>query len=152
MITRLALIVSLLLALVSRAHAEWRSREDAIMGTRIYVELWTDDAAKGDAAISAVMAEMTRIDELMSHYKPESQLSQINARAAQEPVQVDPELFDLIKRSLYFSDITEGAFDITYASVGHLYNFPEHIHPSEAQIKAALPAVNYKNLLLDPVH
>jgi thiamine biosynthesis lipoprotein len=134
------------------AWAVWREKTEAIMGTRIYVEVWADDAAKGDAAIEAVMADMRRIDDLMSHYKPESQLSQINAHAYEKPVQVDPELFDLIKRSLYFSEITDGAFDITYASVGHLYNYPEHIHPTEAQIKAALPAVNYKNLLLDPVH
>src|SRR5215471_6270489 len=135
MMTRLALLAATLLTLVSPAHAEWRSREEAIMGTRIYVELWSEDAAKGEAAIDAVMAEMRRIDVLMSHYKPESQLSQINARAAQEPVQVDKELFDLIKRSLYFSKITEGAFDITYASVGYLYNYPEHRRPTESQIK-----------------
>ena len=134
------------------AQGEWRSREEAIMGTRIYVELWTDDAAKGDSAIDAVMAEMRRIDELMSHYKPESQLSQINARAAQEPVQVDPELFDLIKLSTHFSEITEGAFDITYASVGHLYDYPHHVKPTEAQIKAALPGVNWRNLLLNAEH
>src|SRR5581483_2071372 len=151
MMTRLALITSLFLALVSSAHAEWRSREDAIMGTRIYVELWAEDAPKGEAAIDAVMAEMRRIDDLMSHYKPESQLSQINARAAQEPVQVDKELFDLIKLSTHFSEITEGAFDITYASVGHLYDYPHHVHPTEDQIKAALPGVNWRNMLFDPV-
>ena len=134
------------------SRAEWRDRTEAIMGTRIYVEVWSEDAAKGDEAIAAVMAEMTRIDELMSHYKPESELSQINARAAEEPVKVDPELFDLIKLSLHFSEITEGAFDITYASVGHLYDFPNHVHPTEAQIKSALPAVNFRNLLLDPVN
>jgi len=122
------------------------------MGTRIYVELWADDPGKGDAAIDAVMAEMRRIDDLMSHYKPESQLSQINARAAQEPVQVDKELFDLIKLSTHFSEITEGAFDITYASVGHLYDYPHHVRPTEEQIKAALPAVNWRNMLFDPVH
>ena len=147
-----ALILTVLAMLPPPAWAVWREKTEAIMGTRIYVEVWADDAAKGDAAIAAVMADMTRIDELMSHYKPESQLSRINAGAAQEPVQVDPELFNLIKRSLYFSKITDGAFDITYASVGHLYNFPEHIRPTEAQIKSALPAVDYRNLLLDPVH
>jgi FAD:protein FMN transferase len=151
MMTRLALIAATLLTLIPPAHAEWRSREEAIMGTRIYVELWTEDAAKGEAAIDAVMAEMRRIDDLMSHYKPESQLSQINARAAQEPVQVDKELFDLIKLSTHFSEITEGAFDITYASVGHLYDYPHHVHPTEEQIKAALPGVNWRNMLLDPV-
>jgi len=141
-----------LLLVVTPARAEWRDRTDAIMGTRIYVEVWSDEATKGDAAIDAVMADMRRIDELMSHYKPESQLSQINARAAQEPVQVDAELFDLIKLSTHYSVITEGAFDITYASVGHLYDYPHHVKPTEAQIKAALPGVNWRNMLLDPVH
>src|SRR5579863_813951 len=149
---RLAAVLPLLALVSPAAHAEWRQRTEAIMGTRVYVELWADDPVKGDAAIEAVMAEMRRIDALMSHYKPQSQLSQINARAAQEPVQVDPELFDLIKLSIHYSEITEGAFDITYASVGHLYDYPNHIRPTEEQIKAALPAVNWRNLLFDPVH
>jgi len=152
---RFATVVALLLSLTSLSlpvRAEWRNRAEAIMGTNIYVELWSDDAPKGDEAIEAVMAEMRRIDELMSHYKPQSQLSQINARAAQEPVQVDPELFDLIKLSTHYSIITEGAFDITYASVGHLYDYPHHVRPTEEQIKAALPGVNWRNMLLDAEH
>jgi FAD:protein FMN transferase len=141
-----------LAALPLPAHAEWRERTDAIMGTRIYVEVWDTDAAHGEAAIDAVMAEMRRIDNLMSHYKPESQLSKINAHAAQEPVQVDKELFDLIKLSTHYSQITEGAFDITYASVGYLYNYPNHVRPTEAQIKAALPAVSWRNMKFDEAH
>jgi thiamine biosynthesis lipoprotein len=142
----------LLTALPLPAHAEWRERTDAIMGTRIYVEVWDADAAHGEAAIDAVMAEMRRIDNLMSHYKPESQLSRINAHAVQEPVQVDKELFDLIKLSTHYSQITEGAFDITYASVGYLYNYPNHVRPTEAQIKAALPAVSWRNIKFDEAH
>jgi thiamine biosynthesis lipoprotein len=131
------------------AHAVWLDRHEAIMGTNIDVELWHDDSAKGNAAIDAVMDEMRRIDTLMSHYKPQSELSQINARAFREPVVVDKELFDLIKTSLHFSEITEGAFDITYASVGYLYDYRKHVKPTEQQIQKALPAVNFHNLLLD---
>jgi thiamine biosynthesis lipoprotein len=152
---RLALLATLLALLglaPGPARAEWYERTDAIMGTRIYVQLWDKDADHANAAIDAVMAEMHRIDDLMSHYKPDSQLSRINAHAAQQPVQVDPELFDLIKLSTHYSEITEGAFDITYASVGHLYDYPHHIRPTEEQIKSALPAVNWRNMLLDPVH
>src|SRR5262245_2595073 len=79
------------------AQAVWLDRHEAIMGTNIDVELWHEDAAKGNAALDAVMDEMRRIDTLMSHYKPQSELSQINARAFKEPVVVDKELFDLIK-------------------------------------------------------
>ncbi|HEU4626596.1 MAG TPA: FAD:protein FMN transferase [Steroidobacteraceae bacterium] len=120
------------------------------MGTNIDVEIWHDDAKAGNAAIDAVMDEMRRIDNLMSHYKPESQISQINRLAYQQPVVVDPELFDLIGQAIHFSEITEGAFDITYASVGYLYDYRKHVKPTEQQIEAALPAVNYRNLLLDP--
>ncbi len=137
---------------VAPAHAAWYERTEAIMGTRIYVEVWSEDAARGNEAIDAVMADMRRIDDLMSHYKPESQLSRINQHANDEPVQVDKELFDLIKLSTYYSQITEGAFDITYASVGYMYDYPKHVHPTEAQIKSALPAVNWRNMLLDEAH
>jgi thiamine biosynthesis lipoprotein len=132
------------------AHAEWLMRNDAIMGTRITVELRADDPIKGSAAIDAVLAEMHRIDDLMSHYKPESELSQINAHAAEAPVKVDRELFDLLKLSLHFSELTNGAFDITYAGVGHLYDYRKHIRPTEEEIRAALPTVNWRNLILDP--
>ena len=144
--------LGLLAAVPQAAHAAWHERTDAIMGTRIYVELWDTDAAHAEAAIDAVMAEMRRIDELMSHYKPHSQLSQINQHAADAPVVVDKELFDLIKLSTHYSEITEGAFDITYASVGYLYNYPNHVRPTEAQIRAALPAVNWRNLKFDDAH
>jgi thiamine biosynthesis lipoprotein len=134
---------------VAPAQAVWLERHEAIMGTNIDLEIWHEDAARGEAALDAVIAEMHRIDRLMSHYKPESQLSRINARAAQEPVVVDPELFNLIRESLRFSQITEGAFDITYASVGYLYDYRNHVKPDDAQIEAALPAVNWRNLILD---
>src|ERR1700741_3159321 len=155
MIVRFASMVGLLLlgcSFAPRARADWMERTEAIMGTRCYVELWADDPVKGNDAIDAVMAELRRIDNLMSHYKPESQLSQINQYANERPVQVDKELFDLIKLSTHYSLITDGAFDITYASVGYLYNYPQRIHPTEEQIRAALPAVNWRNMLLDEEH
>ena len=104
-------LLALASAVPHAARAAWIERTEAIMGTRVYVQLWADDPVKGNAAIEAVMADMRRIDALMSHYKPESQLSQINAHANSEPVQVDKELFDLIKLSTHYSQITEGAFE-----------------------------------------
>jgi thiamine biosynthesis lipoprotein len=152
MIRMAPLLTVLLLAAALPVRADWMERTEAIMGTRCYVELWADDPVKGNDAIDAVMTELRRIDNLMSHYKPESQLSQINQYANERPVQVDKELFDLIKLSTHYSQITEGAFDITYASVGYLYNYPQHVHPTEEQIRAALPAVNWRNMLLDEEH
>ncbi len=137
--------------LVSPAHAEWVSRiDDGIMGTRMTVEVWTDTAAQGNQAIDAVLAEMTRLDEAMSTYKPTSEVSKVNAEAAKHPVKITKELFDLLTKAVEFSRITHGAFDITYASVGFMYDFRAHEKPTEQQIKAALPAVNYKHVVLDP--
>lgn len=137
-------------AVQADATGAWHQREAAIMGTRIAVELWSQTPAEGEAAIDAVMAEMHRVDALMSHYKPESQLSRINAHAADGPVRVDRELFDLIARSLEFSRLTGGAFDITYASVGYLYDYRHHVKPDEAQIESHLAAVDWRSLALDP--
>jgi len=139
-----------LLVLVQPARAEWVERvEDGIMGTRIAVELWAADKAQGDAAIEAVLAEMRRVDEAMSTYKPTSELSIVNARAAQEPIKISSELFDLLTTALEYSRITDGAFDITYASVGYMYDFRKHVRPDEKQIAAALPGINYRHVELD---
>jgi thiamine biosynthesis lipoprotein len=150
MMRRFAFAVTLLLVSTAPARAEWHEREEAIMGTRIAVEVWHENPAVAAAAIDAVIAEMHRIDALMSHYKPESQLSRVNRDAATGPVKVDPELSRLIARALEFSEMSAGAFDITYASVGYLYDYREQKHPTEAQIQAALPAVNWHHVVVDP--
>ena len=120
------------------------------MGTRITVELWSDDEAKGNQAIDAVLQEMRHIDESMSTYKPTSEVSQVNAKAADGPMKISKELFDLLTTAKEYSVITDGAFDITYASVGYMYDFRKHVRPDDAQIAKALPAVNYRHVLLDP--
>jgi thiamine biosynthesis lipoprotein len=147
------LLLSLACAAES-AHAAWLSRTvDGIMGTRIYVELWAEEdqpsRQRGEQAIDAVMDEMRHIDESMSVYKPTSEVSKVNDLAAGEAVKISPELFGLLTTALEYSRITEGAFDITYASVGYMYDFREHKRPTDAQIASALPAVNYHHVLLD---
>jgi FAD:protein FMN transferase len=144
-------ILFLLLTLaLGTARADWHHREAAIMGTRIAVELWSDDDAAGERAVEAVLAEMRRVDALMSHYKPESQLSQINQRADREAVKVDPELAQLILRAGQLSELTGGAFDITYASVGYLYDYRAHTRPTDAEIAAGLGAIDWRHVIVDP--
>jgi len=149
---KLAFRIAILLSLVacSSANAEWFRRvDDGIMGTRIVVELWDENDAHANAAIDAVMDEMRHIDESMSVYKPTSEVSKVNNEAAQHPVKISKELYDLLQTAVEFSEITEGAFDITYASVGYMYDFRKHIKPNEQQITKALPGVNYRHLLFD---
>jgi FAD:protein FMN transferase len=150
----LARVSGLLVAVMSMsawttAHAEWLYRDAPIMGTRCDVELWVEDRAKGEAAISAVFDELRRIDNEFSTFKPESEVSRVNAGAAKAPMRISKELFDLIATSIDYSKLTRGTFDITYASVGYMYNYPERVRPTDAQITAALPASNYRHLHLD---
>jgi thiamine biosynthesis lipoprotein len=147
---RAALLALLSLFAVPAAQAEWLYREAAIMGTRCTVELWSTDRAAGNAAIDAVFEEFRRIDRLMSTYKPGSEISAVNARAAQAPVKVSKEFYDLIAQSIEYSKLTRGAFDITYASVGYLYDYREQVHPDEARIAAALPGINWRHIELLP--
>jgi thiamine biosynthesis lipoprotein len=149
-LARLAISIVVLLSAALPARAEWFSREEAIMGTSVRVELWHEDAAAARSAMTAVMDEMHRIDRAMSPYKPESELSRINREAARKPVPISQEMVDLIARSIEFSKLSGGAFDITFSSVGYLYDYRKHIKPTDAQIAEALPGINYRHLQLDP--
>lgn len=127
---------------------QWFESTQGIMGTNIHVELWSESAATGEAATKAVMDEMRRIDGLMSPYKPLSELSKINAEAAFGPVVVSEELYDLISLATELSKETQGAFDITFASVGFLYNYREHKKPKQDNINDLLPAIDFRHIKL----
>ena len=134
---------------LSGRRAGWMKREEAIMGTSIVVELWADERAAGEAAISAVMDEMHRIDRAMSPFKEDSELSRINREAHQAPVPVSAEMARLIVRAAEFSELSGGAFDITYAAVGHLYDYRNRVRPSDAELEKARAAIGWRGLVLD---
>ncbi len=133
------------------ARGGWLVGEQAIMGTAIRVELWCESRGVGNAAIDAVMAEMHRIDRAMSPYKPDSELSRINRDAFAQPVHVSRELFALLARAQDFSQLSGGVFDITYAAVGHLYDYRAGTAPTPAELAAARAAIGWRNLILDPL-
>lgn len=141
------LVASQLVA--SIANAEWFSDEQQKMGTRVEVQLWAEDAVQADRLLREAMAEFDRIEALMSTYIPSSEMSRINDRAAAEPQKISPELFALIQRSLSVSNMTDGAFDITYDSVGYLYDFRAHKRPDTAAIAAQLDKIDYRLVELD---
>ena len=119
------------------------------MGTAISVELWCDDRAAGSEAIDAVMQEMHRIDQAMSPYKPESELSRINRDAASRDVAISKEMCHLLQRAEQYSRLSEGAFDISYAAVGRLYDYRQGIRPTASELAVALEAVNYRHVQVD---
>jgi len=125
-------------------RAEWIGDARPLMGTQVSVLLWHDDPVVGEQLVADVFAEAERIDQLMSTYVEASQLSEINRRAAQEPVVAGDELFLLIRRSLDISVLTLGAFDITYDSVGQHYDFRERMRPDEATIATERELIDYR--------
>jgi thiamine biosynthesis lipoprotein len=147
---RTALRVCALFALsASAAHAEWVGDATDLMGTRVSVELWADDEARGHDLVADVMEDYRRIDRLMSTYKPDSEISLVNARAAAEAVAIGEELFALLERSVELSVASHGAFDISYDSVGYLYDFRAGVRPTDEEINERLAAIDYRHIVLD---
>ena len=120
------------------------------MGTEVSVYFWHDDEARGQAIIEEIFGEVDRINALMSTYVESSRISEINRRAADEPVIAGEELFQLIRRSLDISVLTRGAFDITYDSVGQHYDFRERRRPDDATVEAERKHIDFRHVTLDP--
>jgi len=146
---RFIIIFLILVSYSQCVSADWYQQEQSIMGTNIRVELWSDDDALGNKAVDSVMAEMRRIDALMSPYKRQSELVSINQHAAIRPLVINPELYLVIAKSLEISALTNGAFDISFASVGFLYDYRHGVKPTAEQASKQLGAINYQNIKLD---
>jgi len=119
------------------------------MGTSISVNFWHEDEAQASILIEKVMDEMRRIDATLSPYKPDSELSRVNRLAAQQTQPISRELAMLLDKSLYFGELSDGAFDITFASIGKFYDYRKGQKPSEQQRLDALPAINYRLIQLN---
>ena len=140
------------LTVTSQCFGEWYSDTQAIMGTSVSVMLWHEDPETAHAAIDAVMAEMRRIDATLSPYKEDSELARVNREAVNGPVSISPELASIIDKALYFSKISDGAFDISFASVGRYYDYRHKQQPDNKQRQSLLPAIDYHLIAFDKSH
>ena len=131
------------------ATAQWHRHQADLMGTRIAVELWHVDAGIASQCSERMFDEMRRIDARMSTYRGTSELSQVNANAAAGAIEISTELQHLLRRSIHFSRISRGAFDVTYASVGYRYDYRQREQPSDAWVAQQLSAIDYRHIELD---
>ncbi len=121
------------------------------MGSRFDITVVAGDSSKADHYIDLAVNEISRIEQLISSWDEKSQTSEINRNAGIRPVQVDVELLELIERSIGISKLTDGAFDISYASMDRIWKFDgSMIHmPSEYEIKTSVEKVGYENIVLN---
>jgi thiamine biosynthesis lipoprotein len=134
--------------------AQWFSNSFQVMGTQAHLEFWLDASEQNSHTsaqlITLVQKEMQRIDKAMSPYKTTSELSIVNNKAGNEAVIISRELFELLAESQKISVLSDGAFDITYASVGYQYDYREKQRPDQASINNALKAIDYRAVVLAP--
>jgi len=147
------LVCALGLLLSPLCQAKWHGDEQGIMGTNVSVTLWLDDDQKGEQAVRAVMDEMRRIDQTYSPFIETSELYRVNQLApkasAEKPLKISAEMTEILDKSLYYSRLSDGVFDITFASLGRYYDYRKKLKPSEKQQEELLPLINYRFIHLD---
>ena len=123
-----------------------------LMGSRFEITVIAKNSTEANNYIDMAVGEISRIEKLISSWDPASQTSEINRNAGIKPVKVDEELFTLIGRSVEISKLTDGAFDISFASMDKIWKFDGSMTemPSEEAIKQSVEKVGYQNIILDP--
>ena len=148
------ILILILIILSTSIYAETPSQKRVLllMGSRFEITAINEDAQLANNAIDAAINEITRIEKLISSWDPNSQTSEVVRNAGIKPVKVDKELFDLIVRAKKISSLTNGAFDISYASMDKIWKFDGTVTklPSEEEVKASVSKINYQNIILDP--
>jgi FAD:protein FMN transferase len=123
-----------------------------LMGNRFEISVVCQNDNQGEAFIAAAVSEISRIEQLLTTFNEVSQTNKVNQNAGIAPVQVDREMFDLVERAQRISNLTQGAFDLTYGSIDkRLWNFDTTMTqlPSVETLKKSVRLINYRNVILD---
>ncbi|SHG37095.1 thiamine biosynthesis lipoprotein [Flavobacterium micromati] len=148
--TNLLITVSLLLSLSAVSQIALK-RKMYMLGSPFEVTAVAKDTVKANEYIDLAIAETKRIENLISDWIPTTQISDVNRNAGIKPVKVDAEVFDLVERSIKISQITKGAFDISYASMDKIWKFDGSMKtmPTAEAIKKSVAKIDYKNIILN---
>lgn len=146
------LFITLLFASVIATSQITHKRRLFMLGSPFEVTAVAKDTIKANEYIDLAIVEVKRIENLISDWIPTTQISEVNRNAGIKPVKVDTEVFELVERAIKISQITNGAFDISYASMDKIWKFDGSmkVMPSEEAIKKSVAKIGYKNIILNP--
>jgi len=126
-------------------------RKIFMLGSPFEMTVVAKDTIQGNDYINLAIAEVKRVENLISDWIPTTQISLVNQNAGIKPIKVDKEVFELVERAIKVSQITSGAFDISYASMDKIWKFDGSMKtmPTEEAIKKSVAKIGYKNIILD---
>jgi thiamine biosynthesis lipoprotein len=145
------LLVIALYVLIPKGPIEINSGYRMVMGTFARVVVVAANRDIANKCIEAAFAEIDKVDELMSSYKSDSQISIVNREGFNRAVEVSDSVYEVLQRSIEFSKLTDGAFDITVGPLVDLFHKAEktEVAPSEEEIAQAKAKVGFEKLILD---
>jgi thiamine biosynthesis lipoprotein len=139
-----------LIGLYSYGQVEYK-RKVSLLGSPFEITVVSKDSIEGNRFADLAISEVKRIENQISDWIPTTQISLVNKNAGIQPVKVDSEVFDLVGRANKISEITDGAFDISYASMDKIWKFDGSMTsmPTEEAIKKSVAKIGYKNIILN---
>jgi len=131
-----------------------KTKKITLMGTKFEITLVGEDSLSVEKNIDFAIKEISRIENLLSEWISTSKVSEINNNAGIKPVKVDFEIFDLTKKAIFFSQISNGAFDISISAMDKIWKFDGSMDklPNIEEINKSIKNVNYKNIVLDSIN
>jgi thiamine biosynthesis lipoprotein len=146
-------IIFFLICLSINAQVQ-RHRAVTLMGSRFDITIVANDSLSAENYIDDAISEIERIENLLSEWRPQTQISEVNRNAGIKPVKVDQEVLRLTQSALHFSTITQGAFDISIVAMDKIWKFDGTMTalPSEEAIQKSVEKVDYRNIEIDTIN
>jgi len=149
---RYLVVIAMMAAVVAGCSSDRTAQKsETIMGTQVSMTVVAASREEAEAAIEAGMAEVRRFDAMMSLYKDTSEISKVNRAAGKGPVKVSPEMIEVVEHAKRTSELSGGVFDISVGPLVVLWQMrlKEGKGPSDEEIAAVRPLVNYRNIVVD---
>jgi len=120
------------------------------MGTLVAITVVSSDSSIGNAATQAGFDEIKRLEQLLSTWRSDSELSRVNAEAGRFPVKVSQETLDLVVRSLEMAQLTHGGFNIALGPAVEAWSVTDQQQiPNDKELQRLRPLVNWTNIRID---